>query len=168
MTPHQFVAIAVRLLALIGAIHVVKVLIGQGALVIRQSDNEMLLYSVLIPAAFLMVVLVFFWVWAANVANRLVPRTAHTNYMTITAEALTRTGCGLIGLWLVVQASGDLLWYAHSAFTSTGSVSFIRSLTSEDRFNLLLLTGEVAAGFALIFCAGRFARIVLCNSVNGN
>lgn len=164
MTPHQFAMIAVRLFVLMGAIHVAKTLIGPGAMLIQQADNEMLLYSIIIPSAFLAIVLASLWFCAAGVANRLIPRTGHTNHMTVTADALARAGCGLIGLWLTVQSAGDLLWYAHSALTSSSSVPFIRSLTPEERFSLLLLVAEVVAGIALIFCAGRFSSVILRDS----
>jgi hypothetical protein len=101
------------------------------------------------------------WVFPLVVANRLLPRSRHTNHLTFQAHDLARVGCSLLGLWFFAKALPNLAWFLFRAFLFAGSSSNYTALDSQARLDLAMAAFELAFAVLVIARAGAFATLVV-------
>lgn len=98
------------------------------------------------------------WFFPMAAAHKLVPRTHHTDTLTLKADELARVGCALLGLWLATRALPDVAWLLFRAFLSSGSTYSV--LQPEDKLNIAVAATQLAFAVVLVAKANTLARWV--------
>jgi hypothetical protein len=149
MTPHQTLAVAVRLFAIVVALYAVRDLLGFYVAGRERSDAWALPLVAVFFALSVALVLVL-WFFPKSIARGLLPVSADAPATPSAPDAWLAIGSALIGLWLVATALPALarnlvllyLFRAESAMDRSGLMD-----------GLLFYVGQLAIGMALIFGA---------------
>lgn len=155
MTPHQTLAVAVRLFALWLALVAARELIG-GYIVGRERDDAYVLPIVAIIAIVTVVFVVILWFFPRTIARGLLPSVTDTPAKPSTPEVWFAVGSSLIGLWLLASAVPGVL--------RNLSVMYLFRSESVDTSGLIsglvYLLVQFIVGAALIAGANGIRKIV--------
>lgn len=160
MTPQQIVGLGVRLLAVWIAIRSVGVFL-QNAGAFRAMDMADKALNTGVLTAWWLAVGVLLWLFPMWIAHKLVPRTRFENKLNIQPMEVARVGCCLLGLWLLSNELGSLIWFLFRGALSPGTSSVIRSFTPEERLQFFALSIQIAFALFLTFGSARFAILAL-------
>jgi hypothetical protein len=161
MTPHQTLAVAVRLFAIWLAIYAARELLGFyiGG---RERDDR---YAVAIIATVTVVSVVFvvlLWFFPRTVARGLLPLSSDTPVKPSPPEMWIAVGSSLIGLWLVASAVPALLrnslvmyLFRSESVDASGLVSGLVYYVIQFMVGLGLIVG--ASGIRKVFLWARYA-----------
>ncbi len=108
MSPHQTVALALRLFAIWLAIYVAREMLAFYVAGNRQGDE----YSPLIVAVISVLAIIFLlvlWFFPRTIAQGLLPSSSDAPPPPASPETWFTVGCGLLGLWVMASAVPHLL-----------------------------------------------------------
>jgi len=152
MSPHQIIAVAVRLFAVWLAVRLVIATPVYYAQVSAQTgtNSSLLVYVVIaLPIALLFLL----WRFPLTIAGKLLTSTKHEPENSASPDLWLAMGCALIGLWLLASIlpwlTQDLMLY-RDGFISSGP---------ELRIKLAKYLAEVAISLWLIFGARGFRKL---------
>ena len=149
MTPHQTLAVAVRLFAIVVALYAVRDLLGFYVAGRQRGDDWAvpLVAASFVLCAALMLVL---WFFPKSIARGLLPLPADAPAQPSPPDAWLAVGSALIGLWLAASAVPALL-------RNLALLVVFRAETAMDRSGLFdglaFYAAQFAVGMALIFGA---------------
>jgi len=154
MSPHQTVAVAVRLFAVWFAIYVMR----ESSSFYFQGRAQRDPYVLVIVLAILMLAVAFIavlWFFPRSIAQGLLPAAGAQPQPPASADTWLAMGCGLIGLWLLTSAlppfiRNSLLLYL---YRSDGSD------TTNLRIGLFYFAAELVIAAWLICGANGFRKI---------
>ena len=156
MTPHQTLAVAVRLFAIGLAIYAARELMG--AYVVGRERHDAYVLPIVATVSILAIVfVVLLWLFPKTIARGLLPLTSDTPAKPSTAETWIAVGSSLIGLWLVASAVPGLLRNLFVMYLLRSELLDTSGLIS----GLVYLLVQVVVGLALIFGANSVKRFVL-------
>lgn len=164
MTPQQFVAVGLRLVAIFLAFYSLRFLVALPASMVEANLAEQIRYAFMIGGASLMMAVVF-WFFPMAITHRILPRTHYKNVITLQSLEAARVGTALIGLWCTVKVLPLVVWFFFSRLVNSSNQSLYRSLTPQDRLEAVFLIAELVFSLALVLKAGVFARWVLGQTV---
>jgi hypothetical protein len=156
MTPHQTLAVAVRLFALWLAIYAARELVGAYVAGRDRSDTDVL-PVVTVVSTLATIFVAALWFFPKSIACGLLPLSTETPAKTIGPDSWLAVGSALIGLWLVASAMPGL-------FRNLFVLYLFRSEavdTSGVIPGLVFLFVQLAVGAALIFGASAVRRFIL-------
>ena len=154
MSPHQTVAVAVRVFAVWFAIYVMR----EASAFYFQGRVQRDPYALLIVLGILMLAVPFIallWFFPRSIAQGLLPGAGAEPQPQASADTWLAMGCGLIGLWLLTSAlpalirNLSILYLYRSADTDTTNL----------RIGLLYYSAELVVAAWLICGANGFRRI---------
>src|SRR4051812_19232530 len=155
MTPHQTLAVAVRLFAIWLALYVARDLIG--FYVYGQQKGDTAVGSVAFTLEILtIVVVVLLWFFPRTIARRLLSSTGDTETEHAAPHTWFGVGAALIGLWLIASALPGLLYNLLTMYLFRSEIAGQSVLLPQIGYLLQILVGG-----ALIFgmnALGRFFR----------
>jgi hypothetical protein len=161
MTPQQIVGLGVRLLAVWIAIRSIGIFFMNAAAFRAMDMTDKALNTSLLTGWWLAVAALL-WLFPMWIAHRLIPRTRfESKLMNIQPREVARVGCCLIGLWLLSNYLGTLIWFLFKGALTPGTSSVIRSFTPEERLQFAVLSVQVAFALFLTFGSARFAILAL-------
>lgn len=160
MTPQQFVAIGLRLVAIFLGFYSMRFLVAFPASMMETNLAEQIRYAFMIGGSSLFVAIVL-WFFPMAIAHRILPRTNYKNVITLQSLEAARVGAALIGLWCAVKVLPSVVWFFFSRLVNSSNQSLYRSLTPEDKLEAVFLIAELVFSLVLIFKAELFARWVL-------
>ena len=108
MTPHQTLAVAVRLFALWLALYAARELVGAYVAGRERSDAH-ILPMVAVVSTLALIFLVALWFFPKSIARGLLPSSTDAPAKPASPDTWVAVGSGLIGLWLVASAVPGLL-----------------------------------------------------------
>ena len=156
MTPHQTLAVVVRLFAIWLALYAARELVGV-YVAGRERDDAYILPVVATVSALAIVFVGLLWFFPKTIARGLLPLASDTPAKTSSPETWIAVGASLIGLWLAASAVPGALRnffvlyiFRSESLDTSGVVS-----------GLVYLLLQVAVGVALIFGANSVKRFVL-------
>ena len=156
MTPHQTLAVAVRLFAICFAIYAVRELLGFYVAGRERNDqySASIVATVTVVAILLLVVL---WFFPKSIARGLLPLSSDTPAKSSTPEMWIAAGSSLIGLWLVAASVPALL--------RNGLVMYLFRSESVDTSSfisgLIYYAIQFLVGVGLIVGANSIRRFIL-------
>jgi hypothetical protein len=155
MTPHQTLAVAVRLFAVWLAVIAIRELAG-GYVAGRQSNDAYILPIVAVVAVVAVVFVLVLWFFPRTIARGLMPSGYDAPANPLAPEVWFAIGCSLIGLWLAASAVpgvlrnlGVMYLYKSDAIDMSGVIS-----------GLIYLFAQIAVGALLIVGANGIRRFV--------
>ena len=155
MTPHQTLAVAVRLFAIWLAVIAIGDLVG-GYVAGRERNDAYILPIVAVVAVVAMVFVLVLWFFPRTIAHGLLPSGHDAPANPSAPEVWFAIGCSLIGLWLAASAIpgvlrnlGVLYLYKSDSIDLSGVIS-----------GLIYLFGQIAVGVVLILGANGIRRLV--------
>ena len=163
MTPHQTLAVAVRLFAILVALYVGRELLGYWVAG-RDRDDAHSSAIVSVVAVVVVLVLVMLWFFPRSIARGLLPLSSDTPAQPSAPDTWLAVGSSLIGLWLVASALPALI-------RNVLVLYFFRAEDSLDRSGLmtgLLYFGlQCAVGAALILGANGIRNLIAWARIAG-
>ena len=163
MTPQQVVGTGIRLFALWLVLHGVRLLMAIHWLDAFPDKENVLITGSAILGGLCLLTALLLWLFPMLVANLLIPRTRHTNYLSLpgTARELVRVGCALLGLVLFTQAFPLLAWAVFRAFLlSNVNTSLYAALDASSKSSLAFALFQVVFAILIVAKAAAFARFV--------
>jgi len=160
MTPQQIVGLGVRLLAVWIAIRSVGIFI-QNAAAFRALDMADKAFNIGVLTAWWLAVALLLWLFPMWIAHKLIPRTRFENKLNVQPMEVARVGCCLLGLWLLANHLGTMIWFLFKGALTPGTSSVIRTFTPDERLQFLALSIQVAFALFLTFGSASFATIAL-------
>lgn len=155
MTPHQTLAVAVRLFAVWLAVIAVRELVG-GYIAGRERNDAYLLPIVAAVAVVAAVFVVVLWFFPRTIARGLLPPGPDAPAKPSAPEVWFAVGCSLLGLWLAASAIpgvlrnlGIMYLYKSESIDPSGLVS-----------GLIYLFAQIGVGVLLIVGANGIRRLV--------
>ena len=110
MSPHQVVAVGVRLFAIWLAIYALRV--APGFLVqVRKYDDQFAIGLTIATVPIVLGVLIVLWFFPRTIARRLLPGSPPPEPPVISPDAWFAVGCSLLGLWVLSDAIPALVKY---------------------------------------------------------
>lgn len=110
MSPHQVVAVGIRLFAIWLAIYALKE--APGFLVqLRKYDDQFAIGFTIAAVLIILGLLVVLWFFPRTIARRLLPGSAPAEPPVISPDAWFAVGCSLLGLWVLTDAIPALMRY---------------------------------------------------------
>lgn len=167
MTPQQFVAIGLRLVAIFLAFYSMRFLVALPASMAGTNLIEQVRYAFMIGGSSLFVAVIL-WFFPMAITHRILPRTHYKNVINLHSLEAARVGAALIGLWCTVKVLPLVVWFFFSRLVNSGNQSLYRSLGSEDRLEAVFLIAELVFSLALVLKAGTFAKWVLGQTADGD
>jgi hypothetical protein len=129
MTPHQIVAVALRLFAVWLGIQTLRTLPAFFA--VNSSDAPGYVYAVFMFALTAVLVLAF-WFFPRAITGKLLPHGVAESQPAVTADTWLAMGCSLIGLWILTTTIPRLVFDTFALNSMSNSMS-----SFEDRSQLL-------------------------------
>jgi hypothetical protein len=157
MTPHQTIAVAVRLFAIWLLVSLITGLINFGAQ-FNWHDYPHKTQATVLSAAVTMLFVLALWFFPHTVARRLLTTSAtkpNEAAAPISADTWLAMGCALVGLWVLASSLHSLVRDAVILYSSGDSITD----TSEVRHWLLADLARFAIAVWLMFGAKGFRRI---------
>ena len=166
MTPHQTIAVAVRLFAIWLLLSLVTGLITFGTQFNWHEYPHKTLATALIATVTLLVVLAL-WFFPHTVARRLLTVSAtqpHEAAAPITADTWLAMGCALVGLWVLASALPGLVREVVILYSSSDTITDVSEvrhwlLADLARFVVAVWLMYGAKGFRRLFWWARYAGI---------
>ena len=158
MTPHQALALGVRLFAVWYALVIVREVVGFFAMP-HPLDDLNALVVVIAGSAVVCVVLLFLWFFPTSIARRLLP---HSSDAPVQASSYGRwfaLGTALLGLWFAASSIGPILrnlsvmYFFHPALADADILSSLRA-------GLFTYVVEFVLGLCLLFGASGISKLV--------
>jgi hypothetical protein len=162
MTPQQLIGTAVRLFAIwLGITSIAYFSSIPAALAAAPIGNGSGVTVAYALGGIYVLAALLLWFFPMVVAQKLVPRTQHTNHLSFRSYELARVGCALLGLWLVSKALPSVVWFLFRSFlfTDAGGSSF-SALAPEAKLDVAVSFFELAFAVVVIVKSGAFARLV--------
>ncbi|SRR6266480_2426763 len=163
MSPHQTIAVAVRLFAIWLLIWLIPGVFGFYAQFIKHSDPAKLLVAAAVTIVAAVVVLGL-WFFPHTVARMLLTEANAESAPTISADTWLTLGCAVIGLWVLASGLPGLmrdlfiLYFSQDTYTDT---SQIKQWLFYDFAQILMATWLIfgTKGLRKIFWWARYAGI---------
>lgn len=156
MTPHQTLAVAVRLFAIWLAIHATRNLLGV-YLAGRDRGDTYIVPFVGVLSLLAIVFIVVLWFFPKTIAHKLLTPTNDAPANPSTPESWLVVGSSLIGLWLVASAVPGLLRNLFTRFLFRSESVEVIGLAE----GFVYLVAQAVVGAALIFGANSVKRFIL-------
>ena len=154
MTPHQTLAVAVRLFAVWLALVVIREVLSSYTFARQGQDS--LLPIITVVGVIAVVAVLILWFFPRSIAQGLLPSRSDAPAQPSAPETWFGIGVSLIGLWLAASAIPGLL--------RNSAVLFLYASDSIDKSGLIsgfiFLFAQVAVGALLIFGANGIKRLV--------
>lgn len=160
MTAQQFIGLGVRLVALRLALAAFQYLVSV-PLALQRAELSDANWGALLTGGLYAVVAVGLWLFPMWIAQRLLPRTRHSDRLSLQAHEAARVGCALIGLWLFSQGLFAAVGYLFNALLLRSAAPYVNGLPDEARLHFFITLIEMVFALLLIFRAGRFASLVV-------
>ena len=109
MSPHQVIAVFVRLFAIWLAIYFARTVPALYREVMRVDDSTTLVV-ILAISIFSIFFVIFLWLFPRSVARGLLDSNSLAPVETASPDTWFAVGCALIGLWLIVPALSSLIY----------------------------------------------------------
>ena len=109
MSPHQTIAVAVRLFAIWLAIYFAR-MVPRFYRETLKADDAAGGVGVVVIAAFVVVVVLVLWFFPRTVAKGLLDAKDLTTSETASPDTWFAVGCALIGIWLIVPALASVIY----------------------------------------------------------
>jgi hypothetical protein len=155
MTPHQTLAVAVRLFAVWLAVVAIRELVG-GYIAGRERNDAYILPIVAVVAVVAVLFVVVLWFFPRTIARGLLPSGNDAPAKPSASEVWFVIGCSLIGLWLAASAVpgvlrnlGVMYLYKSESIDTSGLIS-----------GLIYLFAQIGVGVLLIVGANGIRRFV--------
>src|SRR5262245_3631244 len=155
MTPHQTLAVAVRLFAILLALYAVRELLG---IYVAGRDWDDAYLVPIVAAVFVLVfaLLIVLWFFPRSIARGLLPLSSDTPTEPSTPDAWLAIGSALIGLWLVASAMPAIARNLLVLYIFRSDTTDKTSLTHGLLYYLL----QFAVGAALVFGANGVRNLI--------
>jgi len=155
MSPHQTIAVAVRLFAVWLAIYAARSAPSFYRESVRTDDPNAGIVIILVLA--LVAVLVFFlWFFPRTVARNLLDTKSLTPSEPASPDTWFAVGCALLGLWLMVPALASLIYHLSVLFMAQRNPEID---TSNMGFAWVYYVTEIAIGVWLLLGARSARRL---------
>jgi hypothetical protein len=155
MTPHQVIAVAVRLFAIWLAIYVLR----QGPLSYHQvstfADSGAVITTIVSGAVAALVVL-FLWFFPRTVARNLLDVKSTGPAEPASVDTWFAVGCALIGLWLIVPALSSVIYNLSVLYLAQRDSQID---TTNLRYDFVYFGAELALGVWLLLGARGARRL---------
>jgi hypothetical protein len=162
MTPQQLLAIGVRLfavwLALTSISYFSAIPLALANTSLGTDAPTQLAY--VLGAGYVLCALGL-WFFPMLVAHKLLPRTTHTNHLNPQGHDLARTGCALLGLWMLSRALPTVVWLFFKAFLFVSAGSTYATLPADSKLELAVAGFEVLLGLLFLLKAKSFATMLI-------
>lgn len=159
MTPHQTLAVAVRLFVIWLAIYVVREFLGfYSGSSQRDIENALPMLVILGPLAIL--VLVILWFFPKSVARGLLTQSTDKPVAPSAPQVWLAVGSSLIGLWLLASAVPALLRNTWLAYLYGPDFKSYKPNTAWLVDGLLFYAVQSLVGAALIIRANGIAKLI--------
>ena len=146
MTPHQTLAVAVRLFAVWLALVVIREVLG--SYFFARREQEALLPIVAIVGLVAAVLVIILWFFPRTIARGLLPSRSEIPAQPSAPETWFAIGVSLIGVWLTASAIPGLLrnlsllyLYASDAIDKSGLISAFVFLLAQVAVGVVLVVG---------------------------
>lgn len=158
MTPHQIIAVFLRLVALVWVLFVVSHLHSLFLYLDHTTYLQINKVVVWVFAAIQIAVCALLWFFPRSIASRLLrSRDAHEPAPAPRLEEWQTLGVICIGLWALMRAIPDAVyWITFYNMTSRSSIPF-SDFTAEHKAAMVETVVELILGFWLLFGAKGFA-----------
>lgn len=163
MSPHQIVAVAVRLFALWAIVYLVRAVPGY-FVHLKRFDDPVTQAVILAGGIALVVLVLVLWFFSRTAAKILLPGDATPPTSPASAEVWFAIGCSLLGLWILTQAVPGLLRYFIVLIWSQRSGIAMGNEWHEDAIYDVL---QSLIGFWLLLGTKGLRRLVLWARVAG-
>lgn len=162
MTPHQIVALGIRLFSLYLGIHSLRYLVELPASMATNNLAPQIHISYITGGAFLALAVVL-WFFPMFIAHRILPNGPSERTLNLQAFDAARVGCSLIGLWFTVYVLPALSWliFSHAVNSGNQAGSLFSALSPDDKRAFFFLLAELLFALILIFKSHFFAQIVV-------
>ena len=159
MSPHQVVAVAVRLFAIWLAIYALRVT-PAFLLQVQKYDDPFAMSFVVGAALIVLGILIVLWFFPRTIARRLLPGSAPAEPPVISPDAWFAVGCSLLGLWVLSDAIPALLKYFIFLYLDQRSGG-TTSLPSGWQAGAVSYTVHLLIGFWLLLGAKGVRKLVM-------
>lgn len=163
MTPHQILAVALRLVAIAWVLHTLGQVIEALNLAERTDLSRMGLALTWAVIAVQLLASLLMWIFPATAASLLLRDRARTVVAsTISAAQWATLGIALLGVWILSRGIPDAVyWITLLKLLSSVDLDLMRTLNSEQRAGMAGTMVEVLIGGGFLFGARRVAGFVL-------
>jgi hypothetical protein len=158
VTPHQTLALGVRLFAVWYALTIVQELVGFFAMP-HPLDDLNALVVVIVGSVVVCVVLLFLWFFPTTIARGLLPHASDAPMQASSYGQWFALGTALLGLWFAASSIGPIL-------RNLSVMYFFRPALSDAEILLSLRAGlftyvvELVLGLCLLFGATGISKLV--------
>ena len=156
MTPHQTLAVAVRLFAIWLALYALRELVG-AYLAGRERSDPYILPVVAAVSAVTILLVITLWLFPKSIARGLLPLKDDGPVRPASQDTWLIVGSSLIGLWLVASAGPGLFRNLFVMFVFRSENVDMTGVVS----GVVYLFAQVAVGAVLIFGANSIRRFIL-------
>ncbi len=160
MTPQQIVAVGIRLLAIWLLITAIEYAV-EVPMALHEAYLEGKTAQAYVVAGLYALAAIFLWVFPMWSAHKLLPRTKFDDTIRLQTGEAARTGCALIGLWVLVKGLLGAVWFFFRASLVAGSQSVFDGLDMSARVDMVVTIASLVIGLVLIFKARSFASLVV-------
>ncbi len=159
MTPHQALALGVRLFAVWFALVTVRELVAF-LTSWRPPDDSHALGVVLGGSLIALVILLILWFFPKSIARGLLPQSSDVPTQPSSYQAWFTLGIALIGLWFVASAVAPILRNLSVMYVFKSELTNLEDLRSL-RAGLLYYLVELVLGLCLLFGATGIRKLIL-------
>ncbi len=157
MSPHQTIAVAIRLFAIWLAVYLLRT--APEFFLQAQEDGEQLALVIPVGISILSVLLLaILWLFPRSIAKGLLSGSGEPTASSYSPDRWFAVGCSLLGLWLMTQAIPGLLRYLIIYFLSRrmGPDTFL--ISSNWHAGAIYYLIECSIGMWLFFCNNSLRR----------
>ncbi len=155
MSPHQTIAVAVRLFAIWLVIYFAR----SAPSFFRESlrtDDTAASVTVIVISVLAVLLALFLWFFPRTVARGLLDVKSLTPTQPASPDTWFAVGCSLIGMWLIVPALASVIYYLSALFMAQRSPAFD---TTDMHFAWVYYLTEIAIGIWLLLGARGARRL---------
>lgn len=159
MTPHQALALGVRLFVVWSALVIVREFIAFLPPWRQSEDSHVLAWviSVLVVSAIILLIL---WFFPRSIAKGLLPGSGNAPAQSLSYELWFTVGIALIGLWFAASAIAPILRNLSAMYFFRSELISLEDLRSL-RLGVLYYLVELILGLCLLFGAPGIKKFVL-------
>jgi len=163
MSPHQTIAVAVRLFAVWLVIYLIPGVVGFYVQFDKQNDPYKLVTAVAVTSVAAVLVLAL-WFFPQSIARRLLAPSSTDSAAPASPDMWLAMGCALIGLWMLATSLPALIYNAlilHFAQDTSQDTSQIKHTLLYDFARIVIAAWFMfgAKGFRRIFWWARYAGL---------
>lgn len=159
MTPHQALALGVRLFAVWYALVTMRELVAFLTSWTPPDDSHAL-GIVVVGSAIALIILLILWFFPKSIARGLLPQSSDVPTQTSSYQMWLTLGIALIGLWFVASAIAPILRNLSVMYVFKSELTTLEDLRSL-RVGLLYYLVEVVIGLCLLFGASGIRKLIL-------